>query len=85
MRAVAVELQADKTVDKVNELHEALAQRHPITKAFLVPDHLEKQTGLLTTIKDEALKQTEVLRRIAGHSPPPVPRPDGSYRGRGGE
>ena len=84
MRAVAVELQSAETIDKVNELHEALAQKHPLTKAYLIPEHVSKQTELLTVIKDESVKQTEVMRRIANQSSPNVPRPDGTYR-RGGE
>lgn len=85
MKAVAADIEHAATINKVNEIHEALAGKDPFTKAYVIPVHLEKQTAILGVIKDEAVKQTAVLQRIANSSPPPVPRPDGSYRGRGGE
>ena len=85
LKAVAADIEHAATINKVNEIHEALAGRDPFTKAYVIPVHLEKQTAILGVIKDEAVKQTAVLQRIANSSPPPVPRPDGSYRGRGGE
>lgn len=84
LKAVAADIEHASTINKVNEIHEALAGKDPFTKAYVIPVHLEKQTAILGVIKDEAVKQTAVLQRIANSSPPPVPRPDTRYRG-GGE
>ena len=86
MRAVAVEFERAETVTKINEVHEALAGKDPLTRGYIIPEHLRNQTMLLKDIRDESARQTQVLQRIANSSPPPVaPRPgDTRYRG-GGE
>jgi hypothetical protein len=86
LKAVAAEIEHASTVVKVNEIHEALAGKDQFTRAYVIPAHLEKQTALLGTIKDEAVKQTHVLQRIASSTPPPGARPgDTRYRSGGGE
>ncbi len=79
LKAVAAEIEHAETVVKVNEIHEALAGKDQFTKAYVIPAHLEKQTHILGVIKDEAVKQTAVLQRIANNSPTPAPKRDTRY------
>lgn len=79
LKAVAAEIEQAETVVKVNEIHEALAGKDPFTKAYVIPAHLERQTASLGVIRDEAVKQTQILQRIANNTPAPLPKPNTRY------
>jgi hypothetical protein len=65
MKAVVADFERERTANKVNELHDALGQKDPLTRGYVIPEHLRRQTAALDAIREELPKQTEALREIA--------------------